>query len=109
MPAGLASRRIAVNIANGATQSDAVKFHEHASGNFAIPAAFTGVAITFEISHDGTNWTPLYTAANALVSITVAPSRAYPLPAELAGCQLFRLVSGSAEAAARVVQVHCKS
>lgn len=97
------------SIANAGTKTNAIAVGDFATGSFAIPSQFTGAAITFEGSNedDGT-FTPLYTAANAAVSITVAASRAYPLPAEAMAWRFIKLVSGGAEAAARSIIVCLK-
>jgi hypothetical protein len=96
-------------IAINTTQSAAVPYRAYRGGGFATPAALTGTAVTFEVSQDGVGWIALYSASNSPVSITVATSRAYPLPAELYGWHFFRFVSGTTETAARTILYSLKS
>lgn len=102
-------RDIAVVIANAGTVSNRVLYRGYDKGGFQIPAAFTGVAMTFQASNDGETFTPLFNLSNTLISITVAVNRAYPLPSELAGFGYFKFVSGTAEGAERSIAVSLKS
>ena len=92
-------------IASSGTVSDAFEAKEFAAFGLVIPTAFTGVAITFQVSHDGVTYQALYDTTNTLVSLTVAVSRSYQLPAALEAWPFFKLVSGSSEAAARTLYV----
>ena len=94
-----------LTIANGATTSSALDYADYITGNYFIPAAFTGATVTFQISPDGVTWTTLYDATNTLIQPGVAASRAYPLPSEAAGANYIRIVSASAELAARTIEV----
>lgn len=92
-------------VASGGTTTGPISTEGMSRGAFSIPATFTSTAVTFSVSHDqGVTYTALYNASNALVSITVAVSRAYPLPAEVFGATSFKMVFGSAEGGARVVK-----
>ena len=97
-------------IANAGTVSDVIEVGDFACGFFAIPAAFTGIAITFQISsaRDGT-FVDAYNAANTAISITVAVSRAYPIPPQVMAAHSFKLVSGTSEGAARSIVCSFKS
>lgn len=105
---GLAVGASAV-IANGQTTSGAVDHRGYSAGGFSIPSAFTGASVSFLACDtiDGT-YQALYTTANALVSIPVAASRSYPLPAELDGWAFFKIVSASSEAADRTIRLTLK-
>jgi hypothetical protein len=98
-----------VIIANGATASAAVSAGSYAMFGLVIPAAFTGTTVGFQVSADGTTYQTLYDEFNVAVSVTVAVSRSYNLPSALAAFSSFKVVSGSAEGAARTLKVTCKT
>lgn len=100
-------------IANGQTVSDTIDLdaggHGHAvGGSFLIPAAFTGTAITYQVSGDGSNFTVLNDTADADISQGAAVDRWVPLPDGVFAHRYLKLVSGSAEGAARVIRVDLK-
>ena len=97
-----------VTIASAGTVSGAVQADEFAAFGLMMPAAFTGTTLTFQVSGDGTTYQALYDRYNVAVSMTVAVNRHYDLPTELASWHSFKLVSGSAEGAARSLIVACK-
>ena len=99
------ARKQTLTIATGATVSDAFDSRNCEQTGVVIPAAFTGVALTFQVSHDGGTYQALYDATNTLVSVTVAPGRSYALPAALGSWPHWKVVSGAAEAAARSLVV----
>ncbi len=70
-----------------------------------LPAVFTGIALSYLVcaTRDGT-FVGLNNSAGA-ISSTVAQNKAYLLPAELKPFPYFKLVSGTAEAAARSITV----
>lgn len=71
-------------------------------GGFVTPAALTGTAFTFLVSADGSTFVGLYDQTNTRISVTVAASRAYSLPANwFAPWRYVQIVSGSTEVAAR--------
>jgi hypothetical protein len=75
-----------------------------------MPAAFTGTTLTFQVSADGSTYQALYDSTGAnQVSMAVAASRSYDLPAELASWPYWKIVSGSAEGDARSLTVVSKS
>ncbi len=98
-----------LTIANNGTTSDAVQSVGYAAFGLVMPAAFTGTTISFLVSADGVTYQALYDRYNVLVSMTVAVSRSYDLPVELAGWHSFKIVSGSSEGAARTLGMTCKS
>lgn len=71
-----------------------------------MPSAMTGTAITFQASVDGgTTWVDVYNGSSAY-SITLAVSKYHALdPAVFYGLGLIRLVSGSTEAAERLIRL----
>lgn len=100
--------RIAVlTIANAGTVSNAYKCTDHTAFGLQMPAAFTGTTITFQVSADsGTTFQALYDDSGAnQVSMSVAASRSYDLPAALTAWTHFKIVSGSSEGAQRLLTV----
>lgn len=70
-----------------------------------IPSTFSGTSISFEVSEAriGT-YVPLEDETSTVISATVAASTYCRLkPADFAGVQFIRIVSGASEAAGRVV------
>lgn len=100
----IAQRSGTVTIANGETVSTAFDARGFASFGAILPAAFTGTAMTFQVSNDNTTFTALNNSSGA-VSLTVAQAKAYALPADLKPWRYFKLVSGSAEGADRTITV----
>jgi len=101
------------NIASGGTTSQALRLGGKMVVGLIMPAAFTGVAITFTVCDTvGGSYVPCYDSDNNAVSVTVAASRAYGLSGAeadaLAPFPYVKLVSGSAEGAARAVLVLMK-
>lgn len=95
-----ANTALTATIANGQTTSDAVNVGVAEYIGFILPAAFTGTGMTFQVSHNGVDFT-LHSEA----SMTVAQGRAYRLPANVAVFPWIRFVSGSAEGGARSIVV----
>jgi hypothetical protein len=95
-----------VTIANGQTVSGIVETRgEYPNMGLALPAAFTGTALSFEVSLDGSTFQGLYREDGSAVSVTVAPGRSYQLPVELAPWPYFRIVSSASEGAARTLKL----
>jgi len=92
-------------IATSGTVSSAVDFRAAAFGGIALPAAFTGTALTFQVSADNTTYQALNDRYGAAVSMTVAQGKSYPLPTELAGWPWFKIVSGSTEGGNRTIVI----
>lgn len=84
-------------ILNGAALSGPIEMSQYAGGTLQMPAAWTAASIAFQTSEtlSGT-YQPLYTTANALVEVTAAAGRNYPLPDQLFGCKFVKLWSESA-------------
>lgn len=93
-------------IANGATISDGIPLLSGTITGLILPAAFTGTALTFQVSQDGSTYTALYDSSNTAESMTVAQGRAYSVnPAVFAGWQYAKVVSNAAEGASRAVML----
>jgi hypothetical protein len=93
-----------VDIANGQQESAALNCGGIVLVGILFPAAFTGTAVTFEVSNkiDGT-YVPLYNSAG-LVSYTIAQGRFYAIdPKDFYGVNFLKIKSGSAEGAARAL------
>lgn len=102
-----------LTIASGQTVSDACPMDSQAFGGFLLPAAFTGATVSFQASPDGTTFGAVYRLTSAgtaeeAVTLYVTQGRYYALPDELAGCHSFKIVSASAEGAARSIVVSRK-
>ena len=93
----------------GGTASKSITLSGVTVCGFHIPAAFTGTSITFLVSDTGTdqgNFNTLTDDAGATISYTVSASKyARAKPADFAGVQCMKVVSGSSEAANRVVKI----
>jgi len=91
-------------IANGGTTSGVVDLQGRGLVAFILPAAFTGTAITFQVSADGTNFYDCYNSANSQMTCTVTQGRAYMLdPGDLVAVRFIKLVSNAAEGAERTI------
>jgi hypothetical protein len=92
-------------IANGQGSSLAVDLYGVALVGISIPAAFTGIALTFQVSVDnGQTYQPMYKADGTAYSVTVAAGHYIQIPAlDFAGIRFLKVISGSNEAADRVL------
>jgi len=85
-------------IASGGTKSGSVDLQGRTLVGFYMPATFTGTAMTFEASRDGTTFNVMADGAGADISKTVAVDKYIPLnPQDFAGVSHIKLVSGSTE------------
>ena len=85
------------NIAAAGTASEVFDAGAATAGSFTLPSTFTGSTIQVQFSNNLTNWTNVDTA------ISVAANGTYLLPDAVFKAAFGRLVSGSAEAAQRVI------
>lgn len=103
------SSYVRARIPNGGTASEVISGQGMDLVGIIIPAAFTGVAMTFQVSGDGTNFFPAYDDAGTQISVVVAPGRYQALSNSnlkaLRGIRFMKVVSGSAEGAQR--DVYC--
>lgn len=91
-------------IASGQTTSAVVDQTGGLVSGIALPAAFTGASVSFTVcGTEGGTYQALYDETNTLVSLTVAVSRSYILPAAIAAWPYFKIVSASAEGADRTI------
>jgi len=75
-----------------------------------LPAAFSGAALTFLASVDGTNFYPVHsTTSGTLLSYTVAQGQYCAIdPKDFYGVNFLQIKSGSSEAALRTLAVSLK-
>lgn len=102
---GIFSPDQSTSIANGQTKSAAIPTGGKTLCGIILPAAFTGVALTFEASSavDGT-FVPVKKADGSSLSYTVAQGTFVAIdPKDFYGIAFLKLVSGSAEGGARTV------
>jgi hypothetical protein len=102
-------RHIDVTIANGAQTSSEANLGNAELVGIHLPAAFTGVALTFTAAKTpGGTFQGVYNSTGQ-VSYTVAQGRYYAInPQDFRGVENLKIVSGSAEAAARTVTLIVK-
>jgi hypothetical protein len=95
-----------VTIALNGTASSALAIpNDCAVVSIQTPAALTGTTITLQGSQDGTNFGDVY-VDGAVYALTVTASKVYQIPPRVTiGLKEIKLVSGSAEAAARTILV----
>ncbi len=97
-----------VTILSGQTVSDVQDLRDYALVGIILPAAMTGVTMTFQVSDvRGGTYVPAYDSEGNQVSIGVAASRAIGFSGAEADAmspfQFIKLVSGSAEGANRTI------
>jgi hypothetical protein len=109
------SRRVVipVNIDNGGTTSNAVDMTNFILSGVYIPTVFTGTTLTFLAANpaakdkDKADYFSLNDSAGAAVSVTVAGQRFVAFTQAIAelfkSVQYLKVVSGSAEGAARTI------
>lgn len=97
-------------VASGATVSSEFQASGYTNFGIIFPSDFAGTGVSFEVAPlSSTSFTTLYSAANTAVAMTVAASRAYPLPAELVAFPVFRIVTPSQGTASGLLTVFGKS
>ena len=105
-------------IALGATESSVVKCEEYSTGMIYFPQLFTGQDVTFKGSHvnhkaSDANIHPMFAtvavAAGTDCTLAVNPLNWSPIPTEVMQMAAFKIVSDSAEEAARSMIVCMKS
>ena len=97
-------------IASGSMQSSPIDLGAFTLAGINFPAAFTGTTVTFLTSTSVAGpWVQVYNAAGP-VSYTVAQNRYYSINmADFQGVRYLEVVSGSAEAAARTLNLSVKT
>jgi len=95
-----------LTIANGGTTSTTLDARQFAMFGLAVPAAFTGTAISFLVSNvSGGTFQALYDSLGVVVSMAVTQGRSYDLPSALAAWPFIQIVSNGAEGGARTLLV----
>lgn len=100
-----------LTIANGASQSDAIRLNGSALVGIELPAAWTTANLTLLASNDNSTFNPVYDSAGTEVTITAAASRYVVLqPGLFFGMEWLKLRSGTAgtpvnQGADRVIKV----
>ena len=104
---GIFQPSVAVTIAASSTTSTLVYLKGFELTGILLPTAFTGTAVSFLASVDGTNFYPLKTTTSGTsLSYTVAPSTFQAInPSDFAGVNYLKIVSNSSEAALRTLQL----
>jgi len=94
---------LTVNIANGQTTSTAIDLSGASLVGIQMPAAFTGTSISFQVATSvGGTYQTMIDASGSTISKTISASKYLVIdPAEFAGVQFFKIVSGSSEGASR--------
>lgn len=97
-------------IANGGTESANIALNGMCLCGIFFPAAFTGTAVTFEASLDGTTFFAVKsTTSGTSLSYTVAQGEYVAInPVDFQGIATLRIVSGSSEGAARTLNLSLK-
>lgn len=106
----MAFRSENLTVASGATVSSVFSGAGLSVLGIIVPSNLSGTAMTFEVasSVDSTTFTALTNLATS-VSLTVAASKAYKLPADLAPFPFFRIVTAAQTSGPTVFQVFGKS
>lgn len=92
---------IEADIQSGTTTSQTLDLCGSSLVGIYMPAAFTGTAITFQVSVDGTNFQPMYQGSTQY-SISVSAGRYQQIPgSDFAGIRYLQVVSGSSETGLR--------
>lgn len=98
-------------IANGAAVSAAVAGDGKVGGIFILPASFENTTVGFEVSADNSTFVDLYEnsglghVTSTLIGMTVASSRAYKLPDELAFAAFWRFKGTGNETGAATITI----
>lgn len=90
-------KNLTVDISEDDDLTNAFDARPGAIYGLVVPSTFDGTTISFVVSHDDSTYQALYDTTNSLVSMTVAASRSYDLPTELASWQFWKIVTGSAQ------------
>lgn len=98
-----------ITIATSTTVSAASDLNGTSLVAILLPGTMTGVAISFQASVNGSDFFIVKDGAGSTVSITTAADQYIPVPAGItSSIRYIKLVSGSAEAANRTIQLITK-
>lgn len=94
-----------VTIDTSVSNSTLIDYRRYNGGNFTVPSGSSITTLTFYTAHEdvSASYIAAYTEANAAVTMTVAASRRYPLPAALAGAHFIRATGNAAGTLTNVV------
>lgn len=98
-------KNVTITIATSTTVSDAFATGGKAIFGLVVPSTFDGTTITFQVSADGVTYQALYDITNTAVGMTIAASRSYDLPTQLAAWPYFKIVCGSAQTTTNTIFV----
>lgn len=101
-------KEVTIDISANTTQSNAINTDGMLLTGIVFPAAMTGTAVTFDFSVDGTNFHDVVETDGTEVSYTVTAGdvvRVDPSGWAFASSGFLRIVSGTAEAADRNIQL----
>ena len=101
-------KEVTIDISANTTQSNAVNTDGMLLTGIIFPAAMTGTAVTFDFSVDGTNFHDVVETDGTEVTYTVTAGdvvRVDPSGWAFASSGFLRIVSGTAEAADRNIQL----
>lgn len=97
---GMNFSTVTATIANNESLSGAVNLGDTKGATIFMPAAWTAASLTFQVSHDGTNWFNLYDKDGTEYTVQADASRAIVLPlADWFGVEHLKIRSGTAAAA----------
>lgn len=92
-------------IANGQTTSGAINCYGRVLVGIITPAALTGTSFKIQVSYDGITYLSYYNLSGSELNIAVGANRHIGLlPADFAGAKFFKIISNSAEGAARTIK-----
>ena len=87
---------ITATIASAAALSNEIDLAGSALQTILMPAAWTAAVLTFQIAEaTGGTFQDVYDDSGSEVTVTVAASRAIPMPAEIAGARFVKIRSGT--------------
>ena len=87
-----------ISIGTSTTVSNTVDVRGYDIVGIVIPSTFDGSVISFQVSNDNVTFQPLYDFSDSLVTMTVTPSRSYPVYAELIGWSYIKIICSTAQA-----------
>lgn len=91
-------------IASGATTSQAIDLQGHGLVSLQMPSALTSIAMTFQGSHDNSNFFDLHNTDGTKLTVTVGTSRIILFyPTDFIGIPYLKLVAGSTEGGTRSI------
>jgi hypothetical protein len=102
---GVIHDQATATIANGQTTSAAVYVGDKLPATLRMPAAFTGASVSFQGSPDGVTYQALNVGGSAYTEVVAASKDVVLDSSVFAGSPYIKIVSASAEGAARTLIV----